>query len=1418
MPSGHAVYHLPELPGNEFENRFFIPFGVRDALGAAAWTHLDNYHLMPVISSVSRIGYDDVSTGTSYLELNESISINDYRFLSPKFIRDANHNWSGVENDGLGMVTRVALMGKVEGADAQNPPARNAETEGDNLENPTSIHEYGFFTENQEGFQPAWARSIQFTKHYSENQVPREEVTSRLEMIEHFEYSDGSGNIVMTKSQVEPGVAKMLEDGMVVEVDTRQLENKDRWLGNGRTIINNAGNPVKQYEPYFCTTHEFEDNAALVETGISALLFYDAAGRNICKLNPNRTYEKVIFDSWHRQNWDVNDTAFLRRDDGSIETNITQDPDVGHIFSMLEESEVSPSWYEERIDREKGETDEEKERNFNAAKSVEPHVATPGEIHTDALGRTIFSVAHNRVPNPDPDAVEPLVDERYKTVTHLDIEGNMMSVVDHRQNTVVQYRYGLLNPSAEGETKVSLYQCSMDAGKNWKFNDIQGKLVHSWDNRGHTLNSVYDGLHRSVESQVTEDNVTKTVGRNFYLDSDAEDLPAVRVNNQVGELVVAFDQAGRSESNVFDFKGNLLVGSLRLAQDYRSTLDWSGDSDDLLENELFFSETQYDAVNRIIRAESPHTESMTARVSSPAFSESGGLYSVSVSLDNESEDNLVKSIDYDAKGQRQRILYGNGVETEYEYESDTFRLKRLITKKGSQLWQDLNYTYDPVGNITEIVDAAQELQLHNNVATDSRRTYSYSATYQLIKATGREFKTQALIPSFENGWSSHAANNPHELQNYFQEYVYDSVGNIKLMMHRRPDDNMSGWTRNYYYHDYSNQLKSTSLGDIDEAILNNMVPRPQMDEDYTYNDHGSITSTNKISALEWNYAEQLTHIDLQGGGHCYYVYTGSGARTRKVWEKSDSLIEDRIYIGGWEILRRRVNGDLRLERETVHIMDDQRRIALVEIKTIDANSNAGFQPVIRYQMADHLSSASLELNEYGELISYEEYHPFGTTAYHLGVNSTDISAKRYRYTGKERDEESGFSYHQTRYYFGQLGRWISADKAGLKGGVNFYSYVKNNPIVYVDPGGTSEQGILSRIWNTIFFTPDFTPNNKRLVNVRYEREYQKTSSGEYVRGTYTHTSSDDTEGVDGSFYGDLEAVIESGGDVKSLTGRYSLEGRDAFVSVVEGRRGKVRLEVVWGLPRDRSAYSSDEAFEAGQAFMDDWERFLSIGESEVSAYEAYKQTYENNVHLTAMLIGGFADALSGGGGGSAGVSGMRNVRRVPAFKTRRRTQTDIPQNKEPIETGRVMQQNEVPIIVGAGADASAANQIRQFAPGQGFSFSMNKATGEWAVFPSRSVGSRDPGFEDLPFRSDLAEAPGLGAAPRNGTHRAGYNTLGGGDMDNYFGGSFVREEGNTLFLGFNSGMLNGGMASAADQQRMMDLFESMGFDIARVPP
>ena len=215
-----------------------------------------------------------------------------------------------------------------------------------------------------------------------------------------------------------------------------------------------------------------------------------------------------------------------------------------------------------------------------------------------------------------------------------------------------------------------------------------------------------------------------------------------------------------------------------------------------------------------------------------------------------------------------------------------------------------------------------------------------------------------------------------------------------------------------------------------------------------------MTALPHLATLTWNALDQLAHVDLGGGGTAYYVYAGGGRRLRKVIDRLGGRQVEVISLGAVEYYRESGPAGIDFERQTVRLTEEGGEIAQVVTRTVDPADPPGVnKPVLRYQYHNHLGSATLELDGAGALISYEEYHPFGTSAYRSGRSQAEVSLKRYRFTKKERDEETGLYYFGLRYYAPWLGRWISADPAGLVDGLNLYRYARNDPATLCDPDG-----------------------------------------------------------------------------------------------------------------------------------------------------------------------------------------------------------------------------------------------------------------------------------------------------------------------------------------------------------------------------
>ncbi|APR86768.1 insecticidal toxin complex protein [Minicystis rosea] len=997
VPSGRQIFAPTE---------FYLPVTFVDPFGNATDVTYDStYHLF-VAQVIDPL---DNTVSAQY----------DHRLLAPYEVTDPNGNRAQAAFDELGMVVAAAVMGK------------DGDSDGDTLDDPTTTFEYDL-----DRYRTTGKPNMVHLRAREQHGTP----STRWQ--ESYSYSDGSGHEVMRRVQAEPGKAPQRDssgalvhdgDDKLVFVDT-----DPRWVGTGRTVFDNKGNPVKQYEPFFSGSHEYEEEAELVEQGVTPILRYDALGRLIRTDLPNGTFSKVAFDPWMETRFDPNDT-------------------VAESLWYASRS-ILASTHPERL----------------AADKAYAHRDTPSVVHLDALGRPFETIEDNGA------------DGQYATTVELDIEGNALSITDARGVMVQESTFAM------GGRK--LHQKSCDAGERWMLGDAGGAVLRAWDQRLFVRRAQYDEARRVTHLFVKHDSDDEMlVERTVYGESLGT---AAATTNHRGKPYLHYDGAGVVTSVAFDFKGNLLEGQRRIATEYKAQVDWSAlatltsptaiatAADSLLESEVFSSQTTYDALNRPVSMVAPDDSEIR-----PGYNEAGLLERVEVRVRGATAWTVfVKDIDYDAKGQRESIVYaentlGNGVlTTEYTYDPLTFRMTQLKTTRASDdaVLQNLGYTYDPVGNITEIRDSAQQSVFFNNDVVLPKMAYVYDAIYRLIEGSGRELAANAAfgVDLLDLPVNLPHANDTNAVRNYTQAYAYDEVGNILEVQHKigaTPE-----WTRRYKYDSVvdeeteeetflSNRLVATNTLEDDEG---------EFSAHYSYDAHGNMTSMPHLPSIAWNHRDEMVYADRDGGGEVYFTYDSAGQRVRKVYEHS-GITEERIYLGGFEVYRKRVGPGgmtepVELERETLHVMDGVQRIAMVETKTIDTSAAGAFVPttVTRLQLGNHLGSAMLEVNLAGMVISYEEYHPYGTTAYQSASSAAEVSRKRYRYTGKERDEETGLYYHGARYYAPWLGRWTAADPAGLVDGTCVYTYARNNPSCVHDPDG--RQGV------SLFSTPD--PMTQAMMN------------------------------------------------------------------------------------------------------------------------------------------------------------------------------------------------------------------------------------------------------------------------------------------------------------------------------------------------
>lgn len=961
----------------------------------------------------------------------------DYRVLQPKVVTDANGNQTEFRFTPLGLLKETWVKGK-------------SATEGDR-DRPSIRMEYGFRafeTSPVENRQPIFVKSTRYTHHDTETNVDLEETITTVE------FSDGFGRLLQTRTQAEEVLfGNPVFGGEILPLDQTDEEgarqpvvgqrNNDpdnpNVVVSGWQIYDNKGRVVEKYEPFYSTGWAFL--APLDEQkGQKVRMFYDPRGQVICTLNPDGSEQRVIYGipqvltksnqfqptPWEAYTYDANDLAPL-------------------CFSLTETlADGSPKPLSDR--------------------APESHHYTPASIEIDALGRTIKAVERNGSAPGD----------WYITQTTYDIRGNVLTIKDALNREAFKHVYDLAN------RKLWIY--SIDAGNRWMVLDAIANPVEQWDRKGLddspeqqnrkgalTLHA-YDRLNRPTHLWARDGAGQDLTLREklVYGDGGKPDQPdaereANRQVNRLGKLYQHFDEAGMQQFEGYDFKGNLREKVRKVIRDdqilrvfdnapannwqvkaYR--VDWQNSTDTLLDATPYTTSIEYDALNRVKVMRYPQTVDGSRKELVPHYNRAGALEAVTLGGKP-----YVERIAYNAKGQRVLIAYGNGVVTRHAYDPQTFRLGRMRSQQydhppddpltyrfqGAPL-QDFGYEYDLVGNITKIRDRTPESGISGQ-PDRLDRIFEYEPIYRLILATGRECN----LPPESPPWADEPrCTDLTSTRAYTEHYRYDPVGNMLQLRHEHFDSNGSVQGRNRDF----KLITNDALEPVNNRLAT--VTVGQTDYQYTYDNNGNLIQENGARHFEWDYGDRLRVFRTQTGNaepsvHAHYLYDASGQRVKKLVRKGNR-VEVTVYIDGVFEYQRIVQSGEPQENNTLHVMDNQSRIALVRVGNPFPNDTT---PTVKYHLGDHLGSSNVVVDEAGNLVNREEYTPYGETSF------GSFARKRYRLTGKERDEESGLNYHGARYYASWLVRWTSCDPAGTVDGINLYAYVAGNPIRLKDFSG-----------------------------------------------------------------------------------------------------------------------------------------------------------------------------------------------------------------------------------------------------------------------------------------------------------------------------------------------------------------------------
>lgn len=773
------------------------------------------------------------------------------------------------------------------------------------------------------------------------------------------------------------------------------------WHARDRIVPGPGSTPLRRYLSYLSPTPDFPEPGQPPY----ARNVLDALDRIVRTDTPKGFYTKSVYTPWTTTQYDQDDTVLSSR----------------YYIEHINDPELPP------LER-------------DALEKAVAFSDTPATVELDVQGRDF--VQHRITYDGDSGPAMKVL----TSLIALDVAGNQTVAIDPRF-----YAQRFTDPvenvvNLYDMTNTALASKACDTGKDapgWTrvLGDVLGNVLFSWNNRGFRVARHYVAPgHQIALIVVTDPDGNEWTAETFAYGNDPN-------ANTVEQLIEHRDQGGISSYTAYSLLGEVAESSLQLVAAYAAPVNWSDPIVPLLP-EIWRSRVAHDALGRSIEQEQPDGSTVRTAYYQTAWPRSVQTRFAGSSVFTQ----IAGAITYDALGGRTSITYGNGVVARERYDRLTGSIVAMQAGiPGFPLLQDLAYFYDPAENVTSRSRAPGSSWTYGNAVIDPVSSYTCNPIYQLIGATGFQeqgLRQDTLRPRAPIG-------DPAALVNYTETYRYDDSGNLLRVQHTTggADD---GWTTGF-------AVANTSNHSVTAQMAGGQPPDTFFDLD------GNLLVLPNLRALTYdpfNHLSSAVLIERIGGENDadYFVYASDANRTRKVARRVRAEhieVTDTWYLGNVIVEEQRLESGGRV---TGKHRATTLRVALgVDILLVSVLSEPAQGPperTQRYQLADELGSITIELDESAQIITRQEYFPYGGTALLAGRSEIEVETKRYRYNGQEWDASTGLYSYGQRYFVPGLYRWLTPDPLGPSGGINLYQFNDGNPVTHVDPNGTQPWSVL----------------------------------------------------------------------------------------------------------------------------------------------------------------------------------------------------------------------------------------------------------------------------------------------------------------------------------------------------------------------
>jgi RHS repeat-associated protein len=323
-------------------------------------------------------------------------------------------------------------------------------------------------------------------------------------------------------------------------------------------------------------------------------------------------------------------------------------------------------------------------------------------------------------------------------------------------------------------------------------------------------------------------------------------------------------------------------------------------------------------------------------------------------------------------------------------------------------------------------------------------------------------------------------------QSFTKAFNYDELNRLDTMM-------WSQCNYDWHYDIWGNRLFQDATGGTGPCgehfpTLNtkNQIADPGFQYDLAGNMNAEPGKTYQYDA-----ENRLISINGGGGNNPEYLYDANARRVRK---KIGSTLTEFIYdAAGIVAERESTNGGSSWTWTKGYVY-------LGSEMLVQYNGVIGTQGATAYfAHKDHLGSTRLLTKwdkSYDPADAYD-YLPFGESA--------STGSTTHKFTGKERDSESGLDYFGARYYASALGRFQIPDEpfadqhTGNPQSWNLYSYVRNDPLGFTDPTGQGAASIAVRNARKVFQKGLFENARRKAVRDAWKHEKASVLKGEGTR-------------------------------------------------------------------------------------------------------------------------------------------------------------------------------------------------------------------------------------------------------------------------------------------------------------------------------